>query len=230
MAKATKKAPAKAAAGDDYEQQQALVKKVYAAGAACGLDEQDVVAYVMRNYNIDIAMLPIDDLEKCVRDLTNQAETLPMSDGMNTSERVTGKSFHGDFTENRVVERPWTQDEVDRLSDELLQEMTRVKDLTAEKKDWVSEQNEKIGEHQALVDDLHEKLVRGTDISKREVKIHRNFEKEVREIFDAKTGALIDTEPLTGGDRQLDLTEDLEENARREEIAEREGTTADAAA
>ena len=205
------------------------LENIFAAGRKRGYDTIETNAFVERHMGMPLGNLKLPDLKRAFELISAPAGTTPKDDEMRkeiskdgkTSERVSGKPFRKDLVDRREVERKWTKDEISRMTDDLLGGMSKVRALEDEKAVYVTDQNKEIKEHQAIVDALHTNLVRGTELSEREVKIKRNFDDGVREIYDLKTNELITTEPLTAGDMQLDALELAEENERREEEAGR---------
>jgi len=127
----------------------------------------------------------------------------------------TNAPITGDFTERRKINVPHSQDHHDELVDLLLAAMTQVEELIDEKSEANATMNAKIKTIKSEVDSLHERLRRGYDVVEKEVRIVRNFEAGCREIY--CDGKLIETEPLTAGDHQLDMADAMSTNAARNE-------------
>jgi len=107
----------------------------------------------------------------------------------------------------------------DKMTERLIEEMTQLEELEADRKNYLDESRGKISDQEATISRLHHMIRDGFETSDREVRIVRDFDSGYRKIYDVKTGKFVGTEPLTAHDRQVDMDDALEENARREEDA-----------
>lgn len=217
-----------------------LRKEALAAAKAVDITTDDLEQHSHYKFGSSFDALKPAQLEE-TRDLFLQAKKGRADSGGSTSERASGPSYRKDFTDVRDVRRPFTEDEIADKKNSLVEALNEKEELEQKRHNFLQESTGEINEAKDRITKLHHEIRDGFQRGERKVRIHRDFDRGLRVLYDVQTDQFLGTEALKAADYQLDAIEDIEENERREAEAalsdssdtpvlnEAEGETAEAA-